>query len=194
MGATHHSSVDTDPVNLVAGESKTTAPTLGDGDISQVLLDTRGNLKVALFAPNTPTGMVMQTSADGRSASTQKIDVTAYLSAYNGGSMDMVRTPNVFKTIAAVAVTAATPLTIWTPTAGKKFRLMGFALSLSVAGSVILLDSAAEILRTPLMAAGVGQPSAAFGNGILSALANNTLKIDVTASGSVSGYVFGTEE
>jgi hypothetical protein len=105
------------------------------------------------------------------------------------------RTPVVFKTIAAVAVTAGTPVSIWTPTSGKKFRVMGFMLSLSVAGSVILKDGTTEILRTCLMPAGNGQSSpASMGNGVLSALANNLLNADVTASGSVSGFVFGTEE
>ncbi|MGH9452365.1 MAG: hypothetical protein ACRD2O_00165 [Terriglobia bacterium] len=106
----------------------------------------------------------------------------------------LARTPNIFKTIAAVAVTAGTPVAIWTPAAGKKFRLMGFMLSLTVAGSVILDDSATEIIRTPLMAAGVGQSAPPMGNGILSAAANNILKADVSASGSVSGFVYGTEE
>ena len=72
---------------------------------------------------------------------------------------------------------------------------MGGAVSLSVAGAVIFKDATTEIWRTPLMAAGVGQEIPAnFGNGILSALANNVLNIDVTATGSVTGGVFGTEE
>lgn len=105
--------------------------------------------------------------------------------------------PTVFKTIAAVAVTAGTPVAAWTPASGKKFRLMGYALSLSVAGSVILDDGTAttdEFLRTPLMAAGVGQPSPNLGYGYVSTAADNALHIDATASGSVTGFVFGVEE
>lgn len=113
---------------------------------------------------------------------------------YNGSSWDRTRTSNVFKTLAAVAVTAGTPIAAWTPIAGKKFRLMGWCLSLSVAGSVIMKDATTELIRTPLMAAGIGISSPGMGNGILSATVNNVLNIDVTASGSVSGYVFGTEE
>lgn len=112
----------------------------------------------------------------------------------SSASTVMNRTPNVFKTIAAVSVTSGTPVAIWTPASGKKFRLMGYALSLSVVGSVILDDSATEIIRTPLMAGGIGQSSPPMGNGILSAAANNALKADVSASGTVSGFVFGTEE
>jgi len=105
------------------------------------------------------------------------------------------RTPAVFKTLAAVAVTAGTPVAAWTPAAGKKFRFMGGGVSLSVAGAVIFKDATTEIWRTPLMPAGIGQPIPPnFGNGILSAAANNVLNIDVTATGSVTGGVFGTEE
>ena len=118
---------------------------------------------------------------------------------YYYGSMDWLRTPAIFKTVAAVAVTAGTPVSIWTP-AATRFRLMGGGLSLSVAGSIIFKDgatggSATEIWRTPTLAA--GQPyniPENIGNGILSAAANNQLWIDVTASGTVMGGVFGTEE
>jgi hypothetical protein len=106
----------------------------------------------------------------------------------------MQRIPYVVKNIAAQAVTAGTPVTIWTPAAGRKFRFMGGALSLTVAGSVIIKDAATEILRTPLLLAGTGIPLPPMGNGILSAAANNVCAVDVSASGSVSGFVFGTEE
>ncbi len=39
--------------------------------------------------------------------------------------------PVVCKTIAAVAVTANTPVAVWTPVAGNKFRLLGFVVSLN---------------------------------------------------------------
>ena len=113
---------------------------------------------------------------------------------YNGSTADLQRTPNVFKSIASTSVTAGSPVAGWTPASGKKFRLMGYALSLSVAGSVVLQDATTEKIRTPLMPAGIGQPSPAMGNGILSAAANNSLNLDVTATGTVSGFLFGTEE
>lgn len=131
---------------------------------------------------------------DGMSASNFFLQCLATQRLWNGAGYDRQRVPAVFKNVAAVAVTAGTPAPVWTPAAGKKFRLMGYALSLSVAGSVIFRDAAAEILRTPLMPAGNGQPSPPLGNGILSALANNVLNVDVTATGAVSGFVFGTEE
>lgn len=116
---------------------------------------------------------------------------------WNGSSLDREYGPNVFKTLAAVSVTAGTPVAIWTPAAGKKFRLIGFMLSLSVAGAIIFKDggnSNAEIFRTSLMGAGVGLASPWFGNGVLGFAANGALEIDVTSTGTVSGFVFGCEQ
>lgn len=117
----------------------------------------------------------------------------------NGVSWSPVPIANVFKNLPAQAVTAGTPVSLWTPATGKKFRVLGYALSLSVAGSVILKDGATgpgatELLRTPLMPAGNGQSSPRLGLGIVSAALNNQLWIDATATGTVSGYVFGIEE
>ena len=109
------------------------------------------------------------------------------------GASEPARTPNVFKNVAAVAVTAGTPVTVWTPAAGKKVRFMGYALSLSVAGSVILKTATVESIRTPLVLAGTGHTSSGMGNGILYA-ADAVFQVDATATGAVSGYVFGLEE
>ena len=97
------------------------------------------------------------------------------------------------KTLAAVSVTAGTPVAAWAPATGKRFHLLGYALSLSVAGAVILKDGSTEFLRTPLMAAGVGQSSPPLGAGYESSTANNVLNIDVTASGTVTGFLVGEE-
>ena len=103
----------------------------------------------------------------------------------------------VLKPIAAVAVTAGTPVTVWTPAAGARYRLLGYAVSLSVAGSVILKNkpagAAVEVFRTPTLAAGTGMTDE-LGKGILPGAAGDLLQIDVTANGSVSGYVWGSEE
>jgi hypothetical protein len=142
-----------------------------------------GTGQVALWGSN---------QGDGISGGTRVPSVLGYL--FNGATLDRPRTPNTFKTLAALSVTAGTPQAGWTPTSGKKFRLMGFMLSLSVAGAVILKDSGTEVVRTCLMAAGAGLASPRMGNGILSAAANNVLNIDVTATGTVSGFLFGCEE
>ena len=157
--------------------------TAGDAILSKALL-------------HGPTGLVAASGSDGDLANAAHgARFSQFLIvAHDGTNNPRIRTPSTFKTLAAVAVTAASPVAGWTPAAGKKFRLMGFALSLSVAGAVILKDSATELIRTPLMAAGVGLVAPPMGNGMLSATANNVLNIDVTATGTVSGFLYGTEE
>lgn len=105
-----------------------------------------------------------------------------------------IRQATVIKNIAAVAVTASTPATIWTPATGKKFRILGWQVSLSVAGEVIFKDATTEFMRTPAMLAGSGQASIPLGNGYISSAANAVLAIDVSASGTVNGFVIGIEE
>ena len=118
---------------------------------------------------------------------------------FNGGSFDRQRTPSKFIPIKNVSVTAGTAASIWTPAGSKKFHLMGFAVSLSVAGYIMFEDGAAgasaEFLRTPSMAAGQGMTSMGnMGNGYASTAANNVLMMDVSASGNINGFLIGTEE
>jgi hypothetical protein len=115
----------------------------------------------------------------------------------NGATYDAARTPAIFKPIKAVSITAGTPVSVWAPTSGKKFRVMGWMLSLSVAGAILFEDATGggnEFTRTSLMAAGVGLASPPLGNGHISTTINNALFLDVTATGTVSGFIFGTEE
>ncbi len=74
--------------------------------------------------------------------------------------------PTVTKKISAVAIVAGTPATVWTPASGK----------------------------TPVIAINGSDVRERLGDGILSATADNPLKLDVSANSTVSGYVFGTEE
>jgi hypothetical protein len=151
--------------------------------LNAAIVDSSGRQLVG--GASTPTDAVAAASA---------VLAESFGMVWNGASWDRLRTPNVFKVVSAVAVTAGTPASVWTPTSGKKFRLLGFVLSLSVAGFVKLIDSAAEIFRTGAMPLGDGDEVISLGNGILSALANNILKIDVSATGTVNGTVFGVEE
>jgi hypothetical protein len=108
-----------------------------------------------------------------------------------------MRSPDVFKKIQAVAITAGTPVAVWTPAAGKKFRMMGYHLGVSTGASVIFEDASGagnEFLRVPILAAAANGVSPPLGNGYLSTAANNALYLDVTVSASVSGYVYGVEE
>ena len=113
---------------------------------------------------------------------------------YNGLTWDRPRTPNVFKTFSLAASSAEQ--TIWTPTAGKKFRLMGFVLTINtLAATVTFRDNTAgtTIFVTAGPAASIVAPSD-LGNGILSAAANNRLTIQASAVSALVGTVWGTEE
>lgn len=90
------------------------------------------------------------------------------------------------------AITAATPEAGWTPAVGKKFVLVKGQLSLSVAGQIILKDDTTEILRSPQLAAG-GVWDFDLGGGLYSAVADNVLNIDVSATGNVGGWLGGEE-
>ena len=116
-------------------------------------------------------------------------------SLYNGATWDRSRTPAVLKPLSAVLITAET--TIWTPTAGKKFRLMGYVITQGiVTGAITLKDNTAgtTILIIPPNTIGIAQISPNIGNGILSAAANNVLTATGVATETITGYVFGTEE
>lgn len=113
---------------------------------------------------------------------------------YNGLTWDRQRTPNVFKTFSLAASSAEQ--TIWTPTAGKKFRLMGFVLTINtLAATVTFRDNTAgaTIFVTAGLAGAIVAPSN-LGNGILSATINNLLTIQASAVSALVGTVWGTEE
>ena len=102
-----------------------------------------------------------------------------------------------FKVVDAVAVTAGTPATVWTPASGKTVRLLGWALSSTAGAALEFQDSATPgtvIAQTPLLAAAGVHNSPEIGDGVALAAADNALKLDVTANSTVSGMVFGVEE
>jgi hypothetical protein len=103
------------------------------------------------------------------------------------------RTPTVFKVVALGAATAET--TIWTPAAGKKFRLMGFLLTPGAGSTLTFKDNtggttifaARGATDTPITPSGLG-------NGILSAAADNVLTVTRGTSCTLDGVVWGCEE
>lgn len=134
------------------------------------------------------------------------------LVAISGVSMQMLRTPSFFKQV-STAATGSTAL--WTPTAGKKFRLMRYricvtqlAKAAAAADLVInLLDAAAAfgqstvvtIQTTAGTVGGLIMDSGwiDLGNGFLSAAANNVLNLSLSfalTGGLVNITAVGTEE
>lgn len=131
---------------------------------------------------------------------------------FNGTNYDRSRGANVFKTATA---TASGDTALWTPTTGKKFRLSGYMIQITAdaalaAGAdldIVLRDSttataAAFSVFVPTVAGTTfgntaGSGWVTFGNGMLSAAANNVLNINLSAaltSGKVRVVAMGTEE
>jgi hypothetical protein len=119
--------------------------------------------------------------------------VGANLLVYNGTTWDFVRCGNFRVDLATIAIGSI--VTVWTPTSGKKFRLMGGSISVSAACSVLFEDNVAgtTVFRTPKLAADTPY-TFDLGNGKLSAAANNLLKATASASANIIGTLYGTEE
>lgn len=135
-------------------------------------------------------------ATDGYATTTWSLPVIDQVHLFNGAGWDRWRGANVFKDIAAVAIVAGTPQTIWTPAAGKRFRLMGFMLSSTTAAALIFKYAAANttMWRTPVLAAAGVIIIEALGNGHMPGAVNDPLKLDATVSTTVSGAVWGIEE
>lgn len=157
------------------------------------------------------SGLVAPFNGDGTNATGAGIAVGGYM--FNGSTWDRLRIPSKFFTITA---TASGDNAIWTPTSGKKFRLMGW--SLQATAEVAISGGAADldvIFRDGTTAIGQGasfyipQTGATssqiddftgwhmLGNGYLSTAANNVLNLNLSTtltSGKVRVNVCGTEE
>lgn len=165
-------------------------------------LNAAGNFDRIWARPNNADGLAAETT--GNLAS------DAFLYAFNGTTFDRIRAANIYHNV----VTAAAGLTaVWTPTAGKKFRLMGYTISVagtigaSGPNTIQLRDGAATVIKTHLanmiqtptanISGGDTQIGADLGQGQLSAAANNVLNVNVgtaLGSGGVAVNVWGTEE
>lgn len=129
--------------------------------------------------------------ADGSSTGAFPVVLEAAISGTN--IVDRLRVPVTFKTFNIAASSAET--TIWTPAAGKKFRVQGFFLFSNTATVLTFKDGTGG---TTIMLGGVAVnsqfQSSPMGNGILSAAANNLLTLTCASASTVNGTVYGTEE
>lgn len=175
----------------VGGKYNSSQPTLSSGQRGDLQLTDRGNLRIEIWSGTTSVSAAA--AVDGYSGQ-NGLFVWDQQQVFNGLTWDRVRTPNVFKPLAAVSVAAE--ITIWTPTSGKKFRLMGFSLSTGVvAGNITLKDNTAGTTIFVIPAAIANTPIVVnLGNGILSAAANNVLTATGSATETLSGTIWGTEE
>ena len=123
------------------------------------------------------------------------VGLQALLGVFNGATWDRQRTPNVFKTVSATVITSET--TVWTPTSGKKFRLMGAVLTQGVAtGAITLKDGTglSTILIIPAHTIAVAFATSLGGNGILSGAADRVLTATGASTETITGFFYGTEE
>lgn len=152
------------------------------------------NLPVRIHIINHTTGPT--NSASWTTFGVAAIDLTSnYVGAYNGQMIQPTRIPG--KVVNLTAASIAAEATIWTPAAGRRFRLMGGLLtSGTTTANVTLKDNTAgtTILVLPFGAAAVPMPFTIPGNGILSTAANNVLTATGVATQTLSGYVYGCEE
>lgn len=103
--------------------------------------------------------------------------------------------PTSYKEV-SLAITAGTPQNLHTPASGKKFRVHGYSLASSAAAGVLLKEGAGNtlVLRCPTTAINTPATCEDLGEGVLSAAADNILKVDATATGTITGWVAVSEE
>lgn len=99
--------------------------------------------------------------------------------------------PNVFKPIQNIGLLLGQQVTVWTPATGKKFRLMGLVLSGSLGGTITIYDGSTVILVLPVTTAGTPMY---LGDGIVSSVAGNALKVQGGVALTLNGTVWGREE
>ncbi len=208
------SAVSGNPV-LTAGSDGTNARTM--------LTDTSGRPQVVGAAASGAAAAgnpVLAAGSDGTNARSLSTDAGGHVQTVVGGVTDgagtyaTARIPNVFKTAVA---TAAGNTAAWTPTSGKKFRLLRYQIELTAnvsltAGAVITISFQDATTAMPI-AHDVYVPTTAVtttagdaynsgwidlgGLGILSATANNVLNVNLgsaLATGNCRVNVAGTEE
>jgi hypothetical protein len=159
------------------------------------------------FGSSNPLPITVQITGSYSGSYTNPISTLQAVYNFISAAPDLVRTPTVFK---SVQCNTAAATAVWTPAAGKKFRLMGGVITtsgwLAAAAETIvtLLDQAGAItlafnfvLPAAATALSACIPFDLKPNGYLSAAANNVL--NATLSGNLTGghimvSVWGTEE
>jgi hypothetical protein len=153
-----------------------------------------GILATALVAYNGSTWDRVRTSEAIADATVGKFLATG-LWGYNGATFDRARVGKVYKYIEYLNLPTSTATTIWTPTTGKKFRLMGVIVSTSATVHLHLRDGAGGTIFFTSRTLATGQ-TFDFGNGYLSAAANNVLEVRNDSGTTTNVWItaWGTEE
>lgn len=191
-------------VSFVYG-ARSASPTGDLGQFTPLRTDLNGNLYVTLTS-----GSVIFSSIDPQAddqAPAEGLSTGALNYALDGTNWDRVRGATVFRSAVA---TAAGNTAVWTPTAGTRFRLMAWRLSvagtLAAAGTQVLqlrdgattviARAGANVAQTlPSGDTQIGEDYGAFGQ--LSSTIDNVLNLNLgtaMATGAVYIDVWGTEE
>lgn len=213
---------------LVMGAVTTSKPTYTTAQTNPISIDTGGQLRVVFdttsisqicTGASVDAGASMQLtnfSTTGGGNRVGAVGIVGYTGISSAANAITRRTPNIFKTALAAS---SGDNAVWTPTTGKKFRLMRFKLQLSADATiaaagritvtfrdnttatnlthVYFLGQTALTGATVLYTAGQDSGWIDLENGILSAAANNVLNINLSAAlatGTLSVLCCGTEE
>lgn len=135
----------------------------------------------------------LQTGAD---ASTGQRQIGAGVFLFNGSTYDRFRGTKVYKYQEYNTLLNAGTFTVWTPTSGKKFRLMGISISSSVAARLLVRDGAGGTVMLYFQVGAADTKVYNLDQGFVSATANNVLEILNSTGGTVDARVtaWGTEE
>lgn len=192
---------------LIKAVGSSTIPLVTPSFYGPVLADGNGVLYTRLVSGVTPIDPDQVVLTSDAIAITNGIATGSANLGYNGATWDRVRAASVFK---SAAVTASGNTAVWTPAAGKKFRLLAWRLS--VAGTLAADGTQIIQLRdgttTVIARAGANVAAALPANdsqigedyglkGQLSAAANNVLNLNLgtaMATGAVYIDAWGTEE
>jgi hypothetical protein len=154
-----------------------------------------GQLKTTLYnsSGNELAFLNIATVPDAYNFSTTGIPTVNSVMGFTGTTWDRVRVGKVYKYIEYLNLPTSTSATVWTPSAGKKFRLMGVIITTSASVHLHLRDATTIFHTARCLATG---QSFGFGNGYLSAAANNVLEIRNDSGTTTNVWVsaWGTEE
>lgn len=161
-----------------------------------------GQLRTTLYNSVGTEPLISQNlnNNDGLNAGSALLGVSNFNTGFAGATWDRVRVGKVYKYIEYLNLANATATTVWTPAAGKKFRLMGVQVGTSSGSNALVhLRDGAAGSGSPFYTVRTGQTDTkdfSFGNGYISSASNNVLEIYNNTGATCSVWVtaWGTEE
>lgn len=155
-----------------------------------------GQLRTTIYDSSGTNAQCTALNNDALSAGYQGLVTESLMAGFNGSTIERRRLGKIYKWIEFLNLADATATTVWTPAAGKKFRLMSIQISTSAAATVHLRDGAGGTRFHSQRTGGADTKDFNFGNGYLSSAANNVLEILNSSGATINVWVtaFGTEE